>query len=608
MSSGKVPPGIMLACVPSSIMGQWEAELKAVLPQGTPILRIHGSQCGKERVAQLREFYETPGFRVAVTTLPTLFSMSKHRPRGQMAAGSNWAFCEEVFSRVVAQCCTFVIDEAHIGLCNRDNAIQRFVAKLRFTAVGLTATPLKNNIRELFSLIESINVDFARTYPSVLDRATEPNDTVVAQLRRAFEVRRTREQLGIRNTRIAQRSVFHQFEQNERDAYAQSLASLESAYMHYVQCRSVARGPVELALAKNRYMRAVTRVRMVNMCASLPGVSKYLADKRRGPADPGCLGDLCEQDNTTKITAVAPEEVPITGRLAKLVSFLQELHRLDRPVLVFAEFCSIFAVLLPALERLGVPARQITGAMRPTERTEAVDDWKSGQVRLLFLSITAAGVGLDLVQTKTVVFLQSPMSPAVLAQAIGRADRRTRDPNDTIEVVHWRTVGDTGMIMHTVFQNKTNHMNMGIDGHGDGDKIVVPKSGNNRTSAEDTFYRTASLFFVMQQHFDQWELRNRDAEWFKDSSIRNTHLEDFEQKTIASLIMMCTQRGASTRAKKSRNVIHDTSKLQMIPLKKARTSSPLPFAQLPSGGVSHVQQLPIVQPCITTPSKCTCYS
>lgn len=73
----------------------------------------------------------------------------------------------------------------------------------------------------------------------------------------------------------------------------------------------------------------------------------------------------------------------------------------------------------------GVPARAVSGATPPADRTQALADLRSRQVNVLFAA-DLFNEGLDLPDVDTVLFLRPTESATIFLQQLGRGLRRTR--------------------------------------------------------------------------------------------------------------------------------------------------------------------------------------
>jgi hypothetical protein len=106
---------------------------------------------------------------------------------------------------------------------------------------------------------------------------------------------------------------------------------------------------------------------------------------------------------------------------SKLHTLRRFLRRTQEPAIVFTEYRDTLVPLAAALE--GFSAASLHGGLGATERRHALDQFRSGAVRLL-LATDAASEGLNLQQRcRLVVNLELPWTPARLEQRVGRVDR-----------------------------------------------------------------------------------------------------------------------------------------------------------------------------------------
>lgn len=76
-------------------------------------------------------------------------------------------------------------------------------------------------------------------------------------------------------------------------------------------------------------------------------------------------------------------------------------------------------------EKLGVP--MITGSVQVEERNKIIDDFKSGKVKYLVATYKSAGMGLSLINCRYMIFNDLPFVPADIDQARGRISRVTQE-------------------------------------------------------------------------------------------------------------------------------------------------------------------------------------
>ena len=97
----------------------------------------------------------------------------------------------------------------------------------------------------------------------------------------------------------------------------------------------------------------------------------------------------------------------------------------DARILVFSQFVE---TLKWVADRLGLPCDLLTGSMSSPARQAAIERFKTaGSPRVLFASLRAGGVGLNLGEATHVVMYDRWWNPAVEKQAVYRAHRFTRE-------------------------------------------------------------------------------------------------------------------------------------------------------------------------------------
>ena len=93
------------------------------------------------------------------------------------------------------------------------------------------------------------------------------------------------------------------------------------------------------------------------------------------------------------------------------------------PIIVFSHWLDAGnKIIASALKELNVPFAFIQGQIKMPERVKIVNDYNSGKIKVLLLSM-AGGEGLDLKNTRTVILLEPSWNESTLEQVIGRAVR-----------------------------------------------------------------------------------------------------------------------------------------------------------------------------------------
>ncbi len=93
------------------------------------------------------------------------------------------------------------------------------------------------------------------------------------------------------------------------------------------------------------------------------------------------------------------------------------------PFIVFAHHKIVLDTIQARLEAAEVTHMRIDGSVPVEERARRAEDFQSGKVQVAVLSLLAAGTGLTLTRTCTVVFAELYWVPGVILQAEDRAHR-----------------------------------------------------------------------------------------------------------------------------------------------------------------------------------------
>lgn len=102
-----------------------------------------------------------------------------------------------------------------------------------------------------------------------------------------------------------------------------------------------------------------------------------------------------------------------------IIRFSQDGHR----ILVFSQFASALEELCGLLERRAVKYLTLTG--QTLNRKKVIDEFKSNpDIKTFLISLKAGGVGLNLTEADSVIFLDDWWNPAAEDQASARAHRR----------------------------------------------------------------------------------------------------------------------------------------------------------------------------------------
>ncbi|MGE5507624.1 MAG: DEAD/DEAH box helicase [Chitinophagales bacterium] len=309
-----------------------------------------------------------------------------------------------------------IVDEAH-RLKNCKTAAWQLVHELEATyLLLLTATPVQNDLSELYNLVHLVQPGLLST-PAEFKRAfrldkLHPKD--------AGSLRERLSRVMIRSDRRAAALCFPPrrvetllLPQSEPEAelYAECLALLAEARR---RCRTRQQVLPFVVLLREATSSPEAARRTLLRMARRPGLAPPLAARYREVAERG--------------KAVRPLKAEALGTLLT--------GRQDKAI-VFTEFRGTQDLLARELRRLGIPAVKYHGGMTPAAQEAAVEDFR-GEARVL-LATEAGAEGHNLQFCRWLVNFDLPWNPMRLEQRIGRVHRLGQE--DAVEVTNLVTEG-----------------------------------------------------------------------------------------------------------------------------------------------------------------------
>lgn len=145
-----------------------------------------------------------------------------------------------------------------------------------------------------------------------------------------------------------------------------------------------------------------------------------------------------------------PDDVGSQIASAKTELLFELLHEnIDsgHKVLLFSQFTSMLKLLIPQLEKAGIPFEYLDGATR--DRQAHVDRFNNNpDIPLFLLSLKAGGTGLNLTSADTVIIYDPWWNPAVELQAADRTHR----------IGQTRTVSTIKLVMKDSVEEKVLHL------------------------------------------------------------------------------------------------------------------------------------------------------
>ena len=317
-----------------------------------------------------------------------------------------------------------IVDEAH-KLKNRSTKNWKLVAAVRKKyMLLLTATPVQNDLEELFNLVTLLRPGHLSSYGGFKRRFVRRGDPRTPA--NPGELKRLLREVMIRNRRSAvlvlpPRRVF-----SAEIALSRPERKLYEAVTDFVRDRYPAYGRGSTSVN-----RLALTVLQKEMGSSTFAAAETLRRMKESPnfayEDRRTLSDLYDR-------AAAIRENEKARRLREL------LAKFDDKTIVFTQYLRTLQYLRPLLESDDHTVSVFHGGMAPGEKEASVREFR--EKTRVFLSTEAGGEGRNLQFCNTVVNFDLPWNPLKIEQRIGRVHRigQTRDVHivnlwarDTIE-------------------------------------------------------------------------------------------------------------------------------------------------------------------------------
>lgn len=288
-----------------------------------------------------------------------------------------------------------VVDESQ-RLKNDESLLFKNLNKLKVDyTVLLTGTPLQNNLRELFNIMnfiqpKSFKGDQAEQYEEL--NATQVEE-LHARLRPHF-LRRTKEE------------VLKTLPPKYELIVPVSMTTLQKEV--YKQCLS---GEIHETLAQ------------ATMAKRQKGLSSIFMNLRKVLNHPYLLDGV--ETSQPSLEETQRNMINASAKLKLLHQMLPKLIERGHRILIFSTMTRTLNVLEDYLDYEKIPYARIDGSTRERERVRQIDAFNApdSKIKVFLLSTRAGGVGINLATADTVIIWDSDFNPYADFQAISRAHR-----------------------------------------------------------------------------------------------------------------------------------------------------------------------------------------
>ena len=374
-----------LIVVPNSTCANWRREIK----QWAPSLRVvayFGSSQARD-MAYKYEMYPEGTKDLRCHIVVTSYEAAADDSSRRFLRGVNWA--------------GLITDEGQRLKNDKSqlyNALSGVKAPFRLL---MTGTPLQNNARELFNLLQFLDetINAAELEEKYAEMTSENIKELHEQIR-PFILRRTK----------AQVLTF-------LPPLGQIILPISMSHLQKQVYRSILSKSPELLKALFTSDKGLKQQERANL-------SNILMQLRKCLCHPFVYSREIEE--RTDVQAVSHRNlVEASAKLRLLETLLPKLQERGHRVLIFSQFLDMLNIIEDFLDGMQMTYQRLDGTMGSLEKQKRIDQFNAPDSPLFafLLSTRAGGVGINLATADTVIILDPDFNPHQDLQAIARAHR-----------------------------------------------------------------------------------------------------------------------------------------------------------------------------------------
>ncbi|KAI0535107.1 PHD/FYVE-zinc-finger like domain-containing protein [Xylaria digitata] len=372
-----------LVVVPNATCPNWRRELK----QWAPDLRVvayHGGKVAQD-LAYRHELYPD-GPKSGMKAHVVIMSYEAAANVNSVFYGVKWV--------------GLIVDEGQ-RLKNEETILYKSLQDMRIPCrILLTGTPLQNNKRELFNLLQFIDRKRnAEELDAKYAELTKDNLPELHNLIRPYFLRRTKAQVL-----------------KFLPPMAQIILPVTMTVVQEKLSKSImARNPDLIrAIISRSKVKAGERKSMSNI----------LSDLRQCLCHPFCFNSEIE-DKTVGMVQMHRNLVEASPKLLLFEIMLPKLKERGHRVLIFSQYLHSLTILEDFLTGLDMAHARIDGSLSALEKQKRIDAFNAPNSPLfaMLLSTRAGGVGINLATADTVIIYDPDFNPHQDLQALSRAHR-----------------------------------------------------------------------------------------------------------------------------------------------------------------------------------------
>jgi len=340
-----------------------------------------------------------------------------------------------------------IIDEAHY-IKNKGTDKFKQVRKLlnkypKARVTFLTGTPIKNRITDIFALLHLSKHPMGKNFTDFKRRYAKGNGQKVTGIKNVEDFRlklsnwmlrkKSEEELDL--PKLVIKSYYFEMNDKSTKKYQEAIKEMYDAQ------KLLADVTAEIKEVEHRIKNKIgTGTRNTERLVYLRSTKRKASMKSRGNIM--TLNRLCSE-----------------SKIPDVLKLIRKLNREGEKVIVFSFFKTVLNQLK---DELGNTAVLIDGSVSSLKRRNRIDKFKQRtEVQVFLGQVIAAGIGINLVNARKVVFMDMGFTPDLLEQPYKRAHRmgQTKD----VEVMYTMIPDSIDQRIYNLIESKTDDINSAID-------------------------------------------------------------------------------------------------------------------------------------------------
>ncbi len=402
-----------------------------------------------------------------------------------------------------------IVDEAHSmknANTNKHNLVQKLSKR---NLLLLTATPLQNNLEELYNLIDLLRPGYLGTWKQFKEKYVGDNQNRKINPARRNELQQILSDIIIRTTRNEVRKYI---KFTDRIPYTKILTPANDESTLYAEITKI---------IQNMYMTSTNTITLMiyqRLASSSTNASKRALYKMKS-------NNVISKERYDELMSVA-NGIKLDSKLLNLFDILKNDNR--SKFLIFTEFHATQDYIAENLEKIGYQITLFNGKMTPEERRESISRFKN-DVQIM-ISTSAGGEGQNFQFCHNIVNYDLPWNPMRVEQRIGRVHRIGQKNN--VFIFNFALYGTIEAYILELLYTKINLFKMAL---GDMDLLFEDSWSGGSSNTWFKEYMSASNEKERQNKFTALGNQWIDRKDVINNAINNFNTDVFKNFNLSTI-------------------------------------------------------------------------